>query len=84
MNFLNIEGQGLALEAIDFQTPEFAETIVGYIDKIFKCKNGKEADASDEANGHQRCGRQKPRPGCAGKTGHEPPRKKPSQNAQRW
>ena len=49
MNFLNIEGQGLALEAIDFQTPEFAETIVGYIDKIFKCKNGKEADASDEA-----------------------------------
>ena len=38
-----------AAEAIDFQSPQFADDIVKLIEKIMKCKNGKEADASPEA-----------------------------------
>lgn len=49
MNLLKIHDGNVANEAIDFQSPEFAEIISKLFDKIIKMKNGKEADASDEA-----------------------------------
>ena len=48
MGILNINKMSLGLEAIDFQSPEFADTITNYIDGLMKSKNGKEADKSDD------------------------------------
>src|SRR5574343_1369275 len=45
MKLLNFNG--IALEAIEFQSPEMADKMTEYLEDILKCKGGMEADKSD-------------------------------------